>query len=126
MDGLVLGVLVPSVMSVAVAVALPAVLSVQLRVWLPLAKAASAGRVALASEALRPTVSVTFVIRFQLASTARTVTENDAPAVCEVGDPVLPLAVPGAAISPGKRSCKREKAPPFTVIAGVVLLVTLV
>src|SRR5436190_870308 len=101
MDGLVLGVFVPSVMSVAVTVALPAVLRVTLKFWLPLDRAALAGRVALRSEALRPTVSVTLVRRFQLASTALTVTLKAEPAVCALAVPVLPLLVPGAAVSPG-------------------------
>ena len=38
---------------------------------------------------------------FQLASTARTVTLNAVPAVWAVAVPLLPLAVPGAALSPG-------------------------
>ena len=50
-----------------------------------------------------PTVSVIELTRFQFASTALTVTLNAPPAVCAVGVPVLPVAVPGAAVSPGRR-----------------------
>ena len=47
------------------------------------------------------TVGVADVTRFQLASTALTVTLTGAPAVTPVGVPVLPVTVPGAAVSPG-------------------------
>ena len=50
-----------------------------------------------------PTVSVE-VTGFQFASTALTVTLNVAPAVCAYGVPVLPVALPGAAVSPGSRT----------------------
>src|SRR2546430_5180375 len=99
--GLVLAVLVISVMSLAVSVALPAVLNVTLKVFVPETKAALTGNVALASLEVMPAVSVMLVTRFQLASTALTVTEKAVPAVRAVGAPVLPLAVPGAAGSPG-------------------------
>lgn len=125
-EGLVLGFLVLSEMSLAVIVAFPAVLSVALKVLLPLSRAALVGKLALASEELRPTVSVTLVRMFQLASTALTVTLKELPAVCAVGVPVLPLAVPGAAVSPGSKSCNFVNAPPFTLIEGLVLLVTVV
>src|SRR5437870_4743655 len=69
-----------------------------------------------------PTVSV-LLTTFQFASTALTVTLNAAPAVCAVGVPVLPLAVPGAAVSPGIRICSFANAPPFTVVAGLVFAV---
>src|SRR2546430_17404446 len=68
-----------------------------------------------------PTVSVMLVTRFQLASTALTVTVKAVPAVRAVGAPVLPLAVPGAAVSPGTNSCSLVKAAAFTVMAGGVL-----
>ena len=80
-DGLVLAVLLPSSRSVAVIVALPAVFKVTLKVCVPALKAALAGNVALASLAVMPTVSVTVLTRFQLASTALTVTVKLAPAV---------------------------------------------
>ena len=38
--------------------------------------------------------------------------------------PVLPLAVPGAAFSPGSRICNLVNAPGLTVIEGLVLVVT--
>ena len=37
--------------------------------------------------------------------------------------PLLPVAVPGAAVSPGRRTCNWLGAPAFTVIAGLVLAV---
>src|SRR5207248_742092 len=80
-EELVLEVLLLSLASLAVRVALPAVLRVTLKFWLPLERTALAGRVALRSEALKPTVSVTLVRRFQLASTALTVTLKAVPAV---------------------------------------------
>src|SRR5689334_6251210 len=55
-DGLVLAVLVPSLMSVAVTVELPVVLRVTLKRPLPEARAALPGKVALASLEVMPTV----------------------------------------------------------------------
>src|SRR3989454_5767998 len=101
MDELVLTVFVPSVLSVAVTVRLPADFRVILNVFVPATKAALAGRTALLSEEVIPTMSVTFVIRFQLASTALTVTVNAVPAVWAAGEPALPVEAPGAAVSPG-------------------------
>lgn len=40
-----------------------------------------------------------------------------------MGDPVLPLAVPGAAVSPGRSTCSLARAPAFTVMLGLVLAV---
>src|SRR5438034_4204889 len=96
-------VFVLSVMSLAVRVALPNVLSVTLKLLVPPTSAASEGRAALVSEEVILTVSVGVLTGFQLASTALTVTLKDVPAVCGVGVPVLPLPVPGAAVSPGTR-----------------------
>src|SRR5205814_1568955 len=83
-DGLVLAVFVPSVMSVAVTVWPPppplpdaAVLSVTLNVPVPATSAAFDGSAAFASLEVMPTVSVTELTTFQLASTAFTVTLND-------------------------------------------------
>ena len=58
-----------------------------------------------------------------MASTALTVTVNGLPAVCAVGVPVLPVAVPGAAVSPGSRICSFAKAPGLIVVAGLVFAV---
>ena len=80
-DALVLEVLLPSVTSLAVTVRVPEVLSVTLKVCVPATSAALAGRTALASEEVIPTVSVTEVSIFQLASTALTVTLNGVLAV---------------------------------------------
>ena len=64
----------------AVTVALPAVLRVTLRLLVPFTSAAFAGKDAFASLEVIATVSLV-VIRFQLASTAFTVTLKAAPAV---------------------------------------------
>ena len=63
---------------------------------MPPTSAASVGKVALASLELMPAVSPTVLIRFQLASTALTVTLKAVPAVCAVTLPLLPVVVPGA------------------------------
>src|SRR5206468_3998931 len=115
MEGLVLAVLPPSVMSVAVMVAVPTVLRVTLKVCVPALSAALTGSVALLSEEVMPAVSVTVLTRFQLASTALTVTVNAVPAAWAVGVPVLPVAVPGAAVSPGTNNWSFTKAPALTV-----------
>ena len=60
---------------------------------------------------------------FQFASTAFTVTANCVPAVSADGVPVLPLAVPGEAFSPGSRSWSLANAPALTVTDGEVLAV---
>src|SRR5258707_11111369 len=61
----------------------------------------------------------------QFASTAFTVTVNAVPAVRAVGDPVFPLAVPGAAVSPGINSCNFANAPALTVVDDPVFAVLL-
>ena len=101
-EGLVLAVIAPLLMSVAVNVCEPAVFAVTERVLVPATSAVLAGSVALASVEVMPTVSVELT-GFQLASTALTVTLKELPAVCALGAPVLPEAVPGAAVSPGSR-----------------------
>src|SRR5439155_1300763 len=123
--GLVLAVLLASVTSVAVSVRLPAVFKVTLKLFVPTTKAVLAGRTALASEEVIPTVSVTAVVGFQLASTALTVTFKGVPEVCAVGVPVLPVLLPGAAVSPGASSCSFTKAPALTVMDGLVLALLL-
>src|SRR5436309_5431211 len=120
---LVLLVLLPSSKSEAVTVWLPAVLSVTAKLFVPPTSAALSGGVALLSEAVIPTVSLTLLSRFQFASTALTVTLKGTPAACAVGVPSLPGAVPGAAVWPGARICNLANAPAFTEIAGLVLLV---
>src|SRR5947207_2807839 len=120
MGALVAAVLVGSVISLAVSVGLPAVLSVTLKVFTPETNEALTGKTALASLELMLTVSVTLVIRFQFASTARTVVVNAAPAVWANGVPVLPAAVPGAAVSPGASNCSFTKLPAITATDGLV------
>src|SRR5204862_6087406 len=92
-------------MSEAVTVWLGADLNVTLSVLAPDTRGALAGRTALVSLDESVIVSVTLVILFQFASTALTVTLKAVPAVWPLGVPVLPLEVPGAALSPGARSC---------------------
>src|SRR5439155_2911091 len=107
-------------MSVAVTVWEPGVLSVTLTVRVPDDIAPLAGNVALESLDVVPTVCV-LLTRFQFASTALIVTLKAVSAVSAVGEPVLPVAVPGAAVSPGTKSCNFTNAPAFTVIEAVVL-----
>ncbi len=123
MEGLVLAALLPSVASLAVTVALPAVLSVTLKFCVPPTSAAFEGNPALLSEELMATESVALVTAFQLASTPLTVTLKAVPTVWAVGVPVLPLAVPGVALSPGTRSCSFVSAPALTGMAELVLAV---
>src|SRR5947209_4485145 len=68
-------------------------------------------------------VLATVLTRFQFASTAFTVTEKEVPAVRAEGAPVLPVALPGDATSPGSSSCSFVNAPTFTVVAGEVFAV---
>src|SRR6266702_5512382 len=110
MAGVVLLVMPVCVVSEAVTVALPAVLGVTLKVLLPLESDAGAGGVALMSVELIATVSLVLTT-FQFASTALTVTLKAVPAVCAVGVPVLPVPVPGKAVSPGASSCNFTNAP---------------
>ena len=121
--GLVLALLLPSETSEAVSVTEPLVLKVMLKVCVPAASAALEGIVALLSVEVMPTVSVTELTRFQLASTALTVTLKAVPAVCAIGVPVLPLIVPGAAVSPGTSSCSLANPAALTVIDGLVFAV---
>src|SRR6185369_8434392 len=123
MPGLALAVLLPLVRSLAVSARVPAVLIVTLKVCVPEISAVLAGRLALVSEEVIPTVSVTVVTAFQLASTAFTVMLNGVPAVSAVGAPVLPVALPGAAVTPGTRICNLVKPPALTVTDGLVLAV---
>ena len=87
---------------------------------LPLTNAVLAGNAALRSLEVIATVSLVFTA-FQLASTAFTVTLKAVPAIWAEGVPVLPEAVPGAAVSPGASSCNFANAPTFTVIDELVL-----
>ena len=114
---------VTSVTSLAVRVQAPAVVNVTLKVFVPEERAALAGEVSLGSLVLIPTVSAAVVTLFQLASTALTVTVKAAPAVWGLGVPVLPVAVPGAAVSPGASNCSFTNAPAFTVMEELVLAV---
>ena len=59
-------------------------------------------------------------VTFQLASTPLTITLKAVPAVRAVGVPVLPVAEPGAAVSPGINSCNLAKAPTLTVTDALV------
>src|SRR5207247_4743354 len=100
----------------------PGVLGVALRVLLPGAGLSVAGRVALLSVSVRPTVCVRLLTTFQSASTALTVTLKAAPELRAVGVPVLPVVVPGAAVSPGTSICSFTNAPAVTVSSWVALV----
>src|SRR6185503_5937063 len=110
----------PSEMSVAVRVCVPDVLSVTLAVRVPADNDPFTGMVALGSLEVMPTVCV-LLTRFQFASTDLTVTLKAVPAPRAVGVPILPVAVPGAAVSPGTSSCSFTKVPAFTVTFALVL-----
>ena len=75
-----------------VTVRLPAVRSVTLSVCVPATNAVFPGRVAPASLDVIATVSLV-LMRFQLASTALTMTSKAVPATWPEGVPVLPVAV---------------------------------
>ena len=111
-EGLVSGVFVPSVASVAVIVQLPMLSRVATNVAVPLTNASSGGMVALGSVVSRCTTSVAALTRFQSASTALTITGKEIPAACPSGVPVLPVGVPGAAVSPGSSTCSLTNMPP--------------
>src|SRR5262249_43202099 len=125
MEELVLLVLVPSLASLAVTVRAPELFRVTLNSCVPPTNAPFAGKVALASDEVIATVSMTLETTFQFASTALTVTLKAVPPAWVAGVPVLPLAVPGAAVSPGARTCSLLNAPGFTGIAGLLLPVML-
>src|SRR5439155_6104225 len=120
MAGLVLLVIAVCVTFEAVKVQLPAVLLVTLKVLVPAVNAALGGNPAFVSVEVILTVSLVLTT-FQLASTALTVRVNGEPAGCGLGVPVLPVGVPGAAVSPGVSNCNLAKAPALTVVTVPVL-----
>src|SRR5439155_21259466 len=118
--------------SLAVMVREPAVLKVKLEnvrvpetsVRLPAVPPPfSSAIAALASVLVIVTLGVALLTTFQLASTALTLMPLGmaVPAVWAVGVPVLPVAVPGAALSPGSRSCSLVTAPALTASKGLAL-----
>ncbi len=117
---LVLAVFVPSVVSLAVIVREPEVFNVTLNVCVPDTRDAGDGSPALVSDEVSATVSAAVATTFQFASTPFTVTLKALPAVCPLGVPALPLLVPGAAVSPGAKSCSLANAPASTWSDGVV------
>ena len=102
------------VTSDAVTVCVPAVLKVTAKVWVPETKLAFGGKVAAGSLEVIDILSAEETT-FQLASTAFTVTLKEVPAVCTVGVPDLPVAVPGAAVTPGINNLNFVNAPAFTI-----------
>src|SRR5438477_153509 len=120
--------------SVAVTVRVPVVLKVKLdkeavpatRPRFPAVTPLSSAMAALASELVIVTFGVAVLTTFQFASTALTTIPLPiaVPAVCAVGvAAVLPVAVPGAATSPGNRICSFVTTPAFTVTLALVLAV---
>jgi len=110
------------VVSEPVIVFVPAVFNVTLNTCDPATNAPLLGSPAFTSLEVIPTTSFV-LIKFQLASTAFTVTVKPLPAVCATGVPVFPVSVPAAADSPGTSNCTLANAPALTVIAGLVLAV---
>src|SRR5688572_9182324 len=97
--------------SLAVTVVAPGALKVRLKFCVPDTRAVFGGSVALGALEVIPTKSVTLFTTFQLASTALTVTLKGPSTDWAMGVPVLPLAVPGAALSPGTSSWSLVKGP---------------
>src|SRR5260370_6610326 len=125
MAGLVLLVIPGCVTSEAVIVALPAVLRVAplVKVRVPATNAAFAGKPAFTSLEVMATVSLVFTT-FHMPSTALTMTLNGVPAVSGEGVPVLPVALPGAAVSPGTSNCSFTNAVALIVIPELVPALT--
>ena len=123
MAELVLAVLVPSLRSALVTVKVPLVLKATAKLCVPLANAALAGKVAVESLEVIPTLSVIVFTRFQFVSTALTVTLKPVKADCALGVPLLPEVLPGAAVSPGASTCNFTNAPAFTVTLPLVFAV---
>src|SRR6266704_4485055 len=115
MAELVFAVMAEWVTSELVRVAPPPFLRVTPKVRVPLLSGALAGNVALLSLEAMATVSLV-AIKFHEASTALTVTLKAAQALCAVGAPVLPVLVPGAAISPGASNCNLARAAGLTTM----------
>src|SRR5262249_46270180 len=101
----------------------PMVLSVMLKLTVPFTSGAFAGAMAFVSVVVMATTSLAFATTFQCESTALTETVNGFSAVCASGVPVLPVGVPGAAVSPGTKSCNLTNAVSASVtMAGLVPL----
>jgi hypothetical protein len=108
--------------SVVLIVRDPAVLSVIPVVAVPATSVRSAGGggVTFGSDVAKWTVGVALFTRFQYASVAWTVTVKAVPAVCPATVPDRPVAVPGAADSPGRSTRSFAAAPAVTVTAELV------
>src|SRR5262245_32149263 len=94
-----------SVTSDAVIVLDPIELSVTGNCLGPATNAALAGNTACASLEAIVTTSATEPTIFQLSSTAFTVALNGTAGTWVLGVPVLPIGVPGVALSPGTSIC---------------------
>ena len=110
-------------MSVAVKVFEPAVFAVTESVLVPATSAALAGSAALASvERDRDRVGGGDRVPVGVDRVDGDV-ERASRRSARSGVPVLPVAVPGAAVSPGSRIWSFAKAPALIVVAGLVLAV---
>src|SRR6266567_2527182 len=125
MEGLVADRIVCATMSVAVRVKLPLVLKETVETCVPLVSGEFAGRLALLVEEVSPTMSVALADRFQLASTALTVTVNAVEAIWARGAPLFPVGVPGAAVSPGTSNCSFAKRAGLTATLEEIALLKL-
>ena len=111
--------------ALAVIVRVPAVLKMKLdkvrvletSVMLPVVPPLSSAMVALLSLAVIVTLGTALPARFQFASTALTTMPlaMAVPAIWSSGVPVLPVGVPGAAVSPGSRTSNLVAASAVTV-----------
>jgi len=95
----------------------PAVFNVTEKSLVPDSSAAFDGNVASLSDDVIATVGVDEETTFQFASTALTVTVTADPAVTALGDPLLPVDVPGAAVSPGRSVWSLATVPALIVNA---------
>ena len=109
---------------VAVNVGVSFAFTVTVKAPTPEDSAASLGSTADEEDEEIPTVGLAEVTRFQLSSTALTVTATELPALTAVGVPVFPVTVPGAAVSPGSSTCSFVAAPALTVTEPVVCVVS--
>src|SRR5579859_1992166 len=105
---------------VAVMVQEPEVLKVPEKLRAPATRLSGPLFVNVTSVDVSVTVSVTDVTRLKNASTALTVIEKATVFVSFAGVPVLPVGVPGAAVSPGTRTCSCEYVLGLTVTVALV------
>src|SRR5688572_13364966 len=119
MPGLVCPRIEPFVRSATVSVWVPTVLRVTFNERNPFTSAPLTGVLAAPSLEVMRTLSA-LGTWFHQASVDHTLTANACPALCDDGVPVLPVALPGSAASPGTISWTRENAAGCTTNGSLV------